>query len=635
MNIFYFIKIRQDALKARKTARFIDSIDLHVKCVNIYILIKEEGGNSLLLSLQKLPVTLLYITKEAVTQEPVCTLQNHIETVMLASPQEVANSSTPRTCDAILADLTIDSKKGIPLIERMQSLYPDVPLFLMIDFEHPLHLTKAISLGVTQYFSKDTDAIKIAETISDYFNTQVRDFYKMEISKDGKILSISDSFARLLSYDASRLCHRSLQTVMEPLQAKESFDCFIHSFFQRDTLHALFRKKDGERITMGGNILKEVTREGKHTWVTGWFPLEWLEKTNDRIRAKLQREIYLKSLMKFHAAIGRELFFSQSADIFLQNVIGKLHEIDENMSGFFLENRIDRLENAIYSTIETSDFSSVFENSIDLQNEENERLFMPLFLSAKHQQTVFISNISHLPSSPMKIALSKAGYVTMAAIPMKVGNYRHAEGIMSLLFKKHHRYDKEEFQMWQDIATTIAIGIEGIETRRERDILIEKLDKIAHTDNLTGALNRRRGVEILEYEISRSKRYGNTFSVIFLDMDHFKKINDVHGHGMGDKVLIQAVETIKESIRATDSIIRWGGEEFLIVLPETTLDDAIFFAEKLRAKIEHQKTDIPQPITASFGVAQWQPDMSFDDLIIKSDEKMYEAKRLGRNRIAY
>jgi diguanylate cyclase (GGDEF)-like protein len=588
-----------------------------------------------LTTLQKLPIVLHYITDEAMTKECASTLKEHFKTVEIMAYEEISEKTAPNGCDAIIADIVADEEKEISLIKHLHSLYPDTPLFLKVDFEHPLHLNETIGMGVTQYLSKDTQPENIAETVRDYFHTQIRNFYKMEISDDGKVLSLSESFAQLLGRDISPSTHLPLENVMESLDGRDNLDHVRNAFEQNETIYGLFKRDGEEPLAMGGNIATKSERDGIDIWLTEWFPMECLERSAMYKKERLRRDIHLKSLMKLHATIGRELFLSASTHLFLQGVMEKLQKIDGNMSSFYFAQRTERLEGGISPTSFRKSLAPILEKTIDLRDKENERLYMPLYLCARHQETVFIDDISHLPPSPLKSTLLGNGFTTMVAIPMKVGEYRSAEGIMALLFKERHRYDKEEIRMWKDITTTIAIGLEAIKARQERDMLIEKLDKIAHTDNLTGALNRRRGVEILEHEISRSKRYGSTFSVIFLDIDHFKKINDAYGHSMGDTVLVQTVRTIETSLRTTDSIIRWGGEEFLIVLPETRLNDAIFLARKLRERIEHRQADIPLPITASFGVAQWQPDMSFDDIIARSDMKMYEAKRLGRNRIAY
>ncbi|MCF6200541.1 MAG: sensor domain-containing diguanylate cyclase [Hydrogenimonas sp.] len=248
---------------------------------------------------------------------------------------------------------------------------------------------------------------------------------------------------------------------------------------------------------------------------------------------------------------------------------------------------------------------------------------------------VFVDDISNLPETKLKDLLTKNGIITVISIPMKIRLKNRPAGILTLLFKENHTFDKEELDLWQNIANTVAFGIESIKAKIERDELIKRLDMMAHTDKLTGTVNRHRGIELLEHEIKRAERYGHPFSIIYFDIDHFKKINDTYGHSTGDTVLVKATETIRRNLRATDSLIRWGGEEFMILLPETALPDAVHLAQKLREHMEKRSADIPVPITASFGVAAWEAGQSMDTLVHRADTKMYEAKKLGRNRIAY
>ena len=116
-------------------------------------------------------------------------------------------------------------------------------------------------------------------------------------------------------------------------------------------------------------------------------------------------------------------------------------------------------------------------------------------------------------------------------------------------------------------------------------IMIGELDQLAGTDKLTGAWNRRRFEETVETEMDRLRRYGQRLSLMILDVDHFKKINDLYGHPVGDQVLIDLSNTIRSSLRASDSLTRWGGEEFVILCPNTTADIVSRLAERLRKKL--------------------------------------------------
>lgn len=170
----------------------------------------------------------------------------------------------------------------------------------------------------------------------------------------------------------------------------------------------------------------------------------------------------------------------------------------------------------------------------------------------------------------------------------------------------------------------------------------EKIEKLSVTDPLTGCFNRGYLNKQLDAEIKRAARYRKALSIILLDIDHFKKINDTHGHQAGDAVLIQLVKNLQQCIRTdSDWIARYGGEEFLIVLPETGASNADTVAEKLRKSIEDHSMDCDCGgirITSSFGVAGFGPDVktdavSLENLLRVADENLYRAKNEGRNRV--
>jgi diguanylate cyclase (GGDEF)-like protein len=160
-------------------------------------------------------------------------------------------------------------------------------------------------------------------------------------------------------------------------------------------------------------------------------------------------------------------------------------------------------------------------------------------------------------------------------------------------------------------------------------------EKLARIDSLTGILNRRAILEALDTEVERARRYGSTLTCLMLDLDHFKTFNDNYGHQFGDKVLHRIAQVISEACRTNDHLGRYGGEEFLIILPETRIDGASKFAERLRSLVaEIQLDGNKERITASIGVAEWYDgDDSASRLISQADRALLEAKAAGRNRV--
>jgi len=166
---------------------------------------------------------------------------------------------------------------------------------------------------------------------------------------------------------------------------------------------------------------------------------------------------------------------------------------------------------------------------------------------------------------------------------------------------------------------------------RELDEKNQALEVTTRTERLTGLGNRRRVEEALQTEVLRARRYGKPFSIILLDIDHFKAINDNFGHQAGDNVLIAIAGLLTRTARETDVVGRWGGEEFLLVCPETEIAVVAALAERLRT--EFTTTDFPLvgQVTSSFGVAAFVQGDSWKTLVERADEALYRAKDNGRN----
>lgn len=164
--------------------------------------------------------------------------------------------------------------------------------------------------------------------------------------------------------------------------------------------------------------------------------------------------------------------------------------------------------------------------------------------------------------------------------------------------------------------------------------LIEETRRLANNDGLTGLPNRRRATERLEVELSRSQRYKNPMAVVLCDVDHFKQVNDRFGHNMGDEVLVQVARALQECLRQVDLVGRWGGEEFLVILPETELAGARIVGERLRRAVEALPAfkDGPEHLTCSAGIAVFDDDPTSAAFVDRADQALYRAKEGGRNR---
>ncbi|MGD1806964.1 diguanylate cyclase [Dapis sp. BLCC M126] len=173
-------------------------------------------------------------------------------------------------------------------------------------------------------------------------------------------------------------------------------------------------------------------------------------------------------------------------------------------------------------------------------------------------------------------------------------------------------------------------------TQIELQNALAEVKKLANTDPLTGVLNRRSLFDFAHQEFNRVSRYGPPFSILLMDLDNFKKVNDNYGHQMGDQALCTVVKSIKNTIRNVDFLGRYGGEEFLAILPETYGEQALTLAERIRQMVASNiiKTDKGNlRLSISIGVTSYSiKDQSLDDMILRADKGVYQAKQEGRNK---
>jgi two-component system cell cycle response regulator len=166
----------------------------------------------------------------------------------------------------------------------------------------------------------------------------------------------------------------------------------------------------------------------------------------------------------------------------------------------------------------------------------------------------------------------------------------------------------------------------------------DELYKQATLDPLTRIFNRKHFNQEIESEYSRARRYGRPLSMLMMDLDHFKKVNDTYGHPAGDYVLKQTANLVKDSLRAQDIFARFGGEEFALLLPETTNDNAFALGEKIRGRIQQAPYEYNAkkiPVTLSIGVATLKTNhANWEDLVGEADRNLYSAKNAGRNRVS-
>lgn len=254
--------------------------------------------------------------------------------------------------------------------------------------------------------------------------------------------------------------------------------------------------------------------------------------------------------------------------------------------------------------------------------------------SKKELQTFHPANVSPETQPDGKNSFKKANEMIEIAISEGKHSFdwmhKKSDGVE---FMSHVILDTIEFDGKQCVRGVIQ---DISETKRLERIVQERtkeLEKLAVTDHLTGLYNRTQLDEILRHEFNRSTRFNHSFAIVLLDIDNFKQINDTYGHDAGDRVLIQFAEILQNHCRNTDTVCRWGGEEFLIILPESDLDGAYLMAENLRDIIDINNFDKAAHVTASFGVDVFNEGDTINELFKRVDKALYQAKSNGKNQV--
>ena len=238
-------------------------------------------------------------------------------------------------------------------------------------------------------------------------------------------------------------------------------------------------------------------------------------------------------------------------------------------------------------------------------------------------ESALISDVSQDPRF-ITLAGNQTPIASMLCVPLLARNDR--VGVVTATSERPGAFDANHLELVRFISRTIALDIENV-----------RLHRVAVTDPLTGAYNREFLVQRLPQEIEAALERDRTLSVAMVDVDHFKAVNDQYGHGVGDTVLAEVARRLRGAIRAGDILVRYGGEEFLAVLPKADAGRAWEVGERMRQRVCERAFDVGDGLALllriSVGIAQWRIGESMPDLIERADTALYGAKDRGRNRV--
>ena len=341
-----------------------------------------------------------------------------------------------------------------------------------------------------------------------------------------------------------------------------------------------------------------------------------------RLLNKLEEQVHRAELL---SDLIRLFSSSVQIDELLDRVVSKSTEVLGDISFIVLsgEDGLIRLESAF-----SKDQDQLVKMLIATVNHSAEALNGDLLsdvLTRRHP--VVISNLQQVNySGAMRTFVEKYGLVSLVAVPIQTKDV--VLGAFISLASESKSFTNDDVATASALADFTAIALENAG-------LFAELQRTAITDSLTGAYNTRFFHEILGRETARADRYTTPLSLLMIDIDTFKLVNDTFGHVVGNKVLTQVASTLKQTVRNTDFVFRCGGDEFGVVLPGTNLDGAMHAAEKILQKVESEdiltSLGYSGPVTVSIGISEYHRGSHFETLVAEADQALYASKRSSKN----
>ncbi len=456
----------------------------------------------------------------------------------------------------------------------------------------------------------------------------------------GSYLQTNPAMAKMFGYDAvEQLMKTPVSDIYQnPDDRKQFYEELRTTGTVRDVEMAM-KKKDGTPIWTSLSVTAQFDEQGAILWVDGVMEdiserkraEEALRKAHDELEAKVQertaelsianeqlRQAHLESsiLYKVSSVIAREIHMDRLLEEVL-DTISKLELFNVDKAGIFIVEG-DRMRM----------IANVGHDDVFLQLHKNMKVGDCLCGEvAKTGEMMISMNSTH--DARHTIVVPDAAPHGHLIVPLKTKN--RVEGVMDLYVPIDAAIDEAKIRLMQSIGNQLGIAIENAR-------LYEETKALSLQDSLTGLWNHEEILGILARELDRAEREGTSVGVVMADLDHFKKINDTYGHIAGDAVLRETAARMRSLVRPYDAVGRYGGEEFMVVLPGCAGKCAVGIAERIRRKLGDKPMDTPEgmvPVTVSLGVAESLMDTKRDAnfLVRAADAALYRAKEHGRNRV--
>lgn len=428
------------------------------------------------------------------------------------------------------------------------------------------------------------------------------------LNVNGEVVDVSQAWLDKLGYSRDEVIGKFFGSFLDEKslpQVKKNFP-HLKDYGFVNNVPLILKMKDGTRSEAVLDGMSEYNETGEfQNTVCQIRTLHDILHSEQQVKKMLDYERYLRN------------FFNLKS-----NILQLMHN-ENNLKNFFDKLTIILSEPLEIQAVYIKDNENVSTNV----HQDNLNAFHSLYASNDSDEIFFISKDE--PAVSIDISNAFETLNAFGCLGQRISTKNHSLNIYFLLS------DLLLLEEWKgglkDVISLIDYAVKSILNKMEKDVLAERLKELSVRDPLTKAFNRNHLTDVLSQEKKTLQRYDYKLSIIMFDIDHFKMVNDTYGHPFGDHVLRELSKIVKNNIRETDTLFRYGGEEFIITLPHTDLESSIQIAEKLNNMVAEHDFGNKNKITASFGVAVYSNGEEIKDALDKVDKCLYHAKSSGRN----
>lgn len=532
------------------------------------------------------PITLLILKKY---------LEKNYNVLQAHNAQEAIKKMTEHSPDLYLLDIMMPGMDGFALCEKIKDndIHSFIPIIIISALEDNESRLKGLEAGADEFITKPVNNFELNMRVKTLLKT--KDLYdKLEASEklfkavfnninsgislldtNGKRLEVNDKAVDLLGYTKDEMKHPCKKPVnfFQTQEHDAVFEGIASGKINEYAKERIISKKNGSQFWVKHSLTSINDKRGIPEIIVSMFTDITETKSAEKKLAD-----YTTLLKKLIEAIPMPMYVKNTDGIFIEcnerfcNLVGRMRKeiLGRTYTSFFDKKIVKELKRA----------------EIELLKHGGHKEFELTLTDSKGKEKTF--------------AFYKETFVQSTQIG----------GLICVMVDLTKRNTLES------------------QLRKANEILKEQ----AITDGLTGLYNHKRSLELLETELKRAQRYPTQLSVLMMDIDYFKKVNDNHGHQVGDRVLIKVADIIRHNIRETDIAGRYGGEEFLIIFPNTSSQMALNTALRINKTVQEYRYEEGFQITISGGLSDWKGENAAQ-LIKKADELLYKAKSDGRDRI--